>query len=106
MIDIEKFKAARMASGLSQSRLAKVAGVSQQLIGEIEAGRSRTTKSIYKISEALNIKAYELDDEIPAPEADWDTAVGELRLLTKEEQEFALKNLRDFIQLVKNRRQP
>lgn len=106
MIDIDKFKAARVAAGLSQSRLAKVAGVSQQLIGEIEAGRSRTTKSIYKIAEALNIKAYELDDEIPAPGPDWDNAVNELRELSPEEQEFALKNLRDFIQLVKNRRRP
>lgn len=91
---------------MSQARLAKAAGVSQQLIGEIEAGRSRTTKSIYKIAEALNLKAHELDNEIPAPAADWDQALNEVRLLTADEQEFALNNLRDFIRLIKNRRQP
>lgn len=104
MIDVEKFRAARARAGLSQAKLAKAAGVSQQLVGEIEAGRARSTKSIYKIAEALNIKAYELDSEIPAPGTEWDEVITELRELPQQDQEYALKNLREFISLIKNRR--
>ncbi len=104
MIDVEKFKAARAAAKLSQTKLAKAANVSQQLIGEIEAGRARTTKAIYKLAEAMQIKAYELDDEIPAPITNWDETVSELRELPIEDQEYALRTLRDFIELAKRRR--
>lgn len=104
MIDVEKFRAARAAAKLSQTKLAKAAGVSQQLITEIEAGRTRSTKSIYKLAKALNMKAHELDDDIPAPSAEWEETMNEVTELAPEDQEYALRNLREFINLVKNRR--
>ena len=104
MIDVEKFKSARKAAKVSQVKLAELVGVTQQAIGEIEAGRAKTSKSIYKIAKALNVKAYELDDSIPAPDPLWEEVVSEVRELDPADQEYALKNLREFIELAKRRR--
>jgi transcriptional regulator with XRE-family HTH domain len=68
MIDIERFVQLRGDKKLSQTGLAKAAGMSQQLIGEIEAGRVRSTKAIYKIANALGTTASLLDPDIPAVE--------------------------------------
>jgi len=48
-----RIKVAREALGLSQEELAKRVGVRQQTIQELEAGRSRTTRHIHKLAEAL-----------------------------------------------------
>lgn len=69
MINIDRFKSAREAAKFSQSSLAKRAGVSQQLIGEIERGAVLSTKSIHKIANALNVSANFLDPEIPATQS-------------------------------------
>jgi phage repressor protein C with HTH and peptisase S24 domain len=66
MIDVEKLKKARDSAKLSQKELAKKAGVSQQLIGEIERGAVLSSKSIYKIAIALGVGANHLDPAIPA----------------------------------------
>lgn len=65
MIDRQKFKKAREDSKLSQSQLAKRAGVSQQAIGEIERGAVLSSRSIHKIAKALNISANYLDPDVP-----------------------------------------
>lgn len=69
MIDIDRLKAIRGERQISQSGLAKAAGVSQQLIGEIERGAVRTTKHIYRIAKALNVPASDLDTSVPKPAA-------------------------------------
>lgn len=66
MIVIERFKSARKKAKLSQTALAKLAGVSQQAIAEIERNAVHTSKSIHKIAAALNVSANYLDPEIPA----------------------------------------
>lgn len=66
MINTDSFKAARKASGLSQSALASKIGAAQQLIGQLERGEVRSTKLIFKIAEALNVPANVLDPEIPS----------------------------------------
>lgn len=64
MIDRDAFKAARKAKDLSQSALAKQAGVSQQLIGQLERGEVLSTQKIYRIAKALGVPARHLDHEI------------------------------------------
>lgn len=66
MINIDSFKAARKASGLSQSALAKQVGVAQQLIGQLERGEVKSTTHIYKIAAILAVPAWSLDNEIPS----------------------------------------
>lgn len=66
MINIQRLKKARDDAGLTQAELAKRAGVSQQAIGEIERGAVRSTKSIYKIANALNVSVNYLDPAIPS----------------------------------------
>lgn len=65
MINIDRLKRAREEAGLSQTALARRAGVSQQAIGEIERGAVRSSKSIYKIAAALNVSPSVLDPDIP-----------------------------------------
>jgi phage repressor protein C with HTH and peptisase S24 domain len=73
MLDRQAFVAARKAKGFSQSHLARVAGVSQQLIGAIETGATRTTKYLPRIAVALEVEPGHLDSEwarVPAPARD------------------------------------
>lgn len=65
MINTDSFKAARLASGMSQTALAKRVGAAQQLIGQLERGEVRSTRLIYKIANALGVTANSLDPEIP-----------------------------------------
>lgn len=65
MIDIDSFKAARAASGLSQAALGKKVGGAQQLIGQLERGEVRSTKLIFKIAKVLGVPASNLDPDVP-----------------------------------------
>lgn len=103
MIDIKKFKSARAAADLSQGDVGKRAGVSQQLIGEIERGATRSTKAIYRIARAMNVKAYELDDELPRPLDEWEEAVYNARELDENTQRTILRNLQDYIDVASRR---
>jgi transcriptional regulator with XRE-family HTH domain len=57
----ENIKVRRSALSLTQSELAKSAGVSQQLIDALEKGKIRTTKFIPEIALALGCGVKELD---------------------------------------------
>ena len=50
MIDRDALISAREAKGLSQPGLAKLAGCSQQLIGALETGATKSTKFLPKIA--------------------------------------------------------
>jgi phage repressor protein C with HTH and peptisase S24 domain len=63
MIDPGALVKAREGKGLSQPALAKLAGCSQQLIGALEAGTTRTTKFLPKIARALEIDPGTLDSD-------------------------------------------
>ena len=67
MIQVAEFIRLRDASGHTQVSLAKVAGVSQQLVAEIETGRTRTSKAIYRFAAAMGVEAHMLDPAIPKP---------------------------------------
>lgn len=103
MIDIGKFKAARAIADMSQSDVGRRAGVSQQLIGEIERGAVLSTKAIYRIARAMNVKAYELDPEIPAPGDAWEEALYNARELEDDDQRVILRNLQDNIDIASRR---
>lgn len=57
----ESLKRLREAAGLSQPALAKKAGVSQQLISQLENGKNATTKHLPKIARALGVTIREID---------------------------------------------
>ena len=58
----DNLKRIREDRGLSQSGLAKLALVSQQLISRLEAGTDLTTKKLPEIARSLNVSVYELDE--------------------------------------------
>lgn len=57
----ENIKALRVREGLSQPELAKRAGVSQQLISQLENGKNTTTKKLPQIARALNASISDID---------------------------------------------
>jgi transcriptional regulator with XRE-family HTH domain len=57
----ENLKRLREREGLSQTGLAKKAGVSQQLISQLEREENVTTKKLPEIARALNATIQEID---------------------------------------------
>jgi transcriptional regulator with XRE-family HTH domain len=103
MINIELFVRLRAGKKLSQTGLAKAAGVSQQLIGEIEAGRVRSTKAIYKIAHILGTTASLLDPDIPVVESNWAKIQQELSELDPEIAAYLLERFANDIEFAKKR---
>ena len=58
----EQVAARRRGKGLSQAELAALAGVSQQLVSQIERGENDTTKHLPSIARALECTVADLDD--------------------------------------------
>ncbi len=58
----DNLKRIREDRKLSQSGLAKLAAVSQQLISRLESGVDLTTKRLPEIARALTVSAYEIDE--------------------------------------------
>ena len=58
----ENLKRIRESRGLSQAKLAKDSGVSQQLISQIENGKNTTTKELPKLAAALAVTVSDLDE--------------------------------------------
>jgi transcriptional regulator with XRE-family HTH domain len=101
MINIELFIRLRRDKELSQGALAKAVGVSQQLIGEIETGRTRSSKAIYKIAQALGTTASLLDPDIPASEGRFAKIQQELAELDEEHAAHLLDRLESDIEFAK-----
>lgn len=53
----------REGAGLSQAALARAAGISQNVIAELEAGTQLTTKKLPKIAQALGVDVADVDIE-------------------------------------------
>lgn len=67
--DLQKFgkrlKALRLDHSLTQLELAEILDMSPNFIGMIERGeRNTTVENVFKISRALNIKPYNLFEDI------------------------------------------
>lgn len=60
----DNIKRLREREGLSQLELAKKAGVSQQLISQLENGKNLTTKKLPQIVKALNATLEQLDETL------------------------------------------
>lgn len=60
----------RGKSGLSQAALAKVSGVSQQLISQIEKDKNTSTKYLPKLANALGVQVSDIDPEYSGPSTD------------------------------------
>lgn len=101
MIDRNKFIAARKKADLSQAELSKAAGVSQQLIGEIEMGRSKTSKAIYKLAAAMHVSAHEMDPDIPALDDELEEIMVQIKSLPPEQGELVRRTLRDTLRIAK-----
>lgn len=52
----------RKSKGLSQTALAKAAGISQQSISRLESGADLTSKYLPQIAKALGVSVYEIDE--------------------------------------------
>jgi transcriptional regulator with XRE-family HTH domain len=102
MINIELLVRLRGDKKLSQNALAKAIGASQQLIGEIETGRVRSTRAIYKIAHALGTTASLLDPEIPVVESRWSKIQQDLEELDPEDAAYLLERLASDIEFVKS----
>lgn len=63
----ENIKALRRNAGLSQPALAEKAGVSQQLISQLENGRNLSTKYLPQIARALGVSVAAIDPAYIAP---------------------------------------
>lgn len=85
----ENLKTLRKSKKLSQVQLAELAGVSQQLISQIERGVNQTTKELPVLAQALGVGVYEIDpaytpdaEGIPTitiPHVSWVSAGGLMR---------------------------
>lgn len=62
MITGDRIKLVRKEMGLSQGAIAKIAGVSQTTIADLERGRNDGSAKIAKIAKALNVNALWLSD--------------------------------------------
>ncbi|MDF4005290.1 helix-turn-helix domain-containing protein [Luteibacter sp. PPL552] len=61
----ERIKQARERAGLSQAALAQAAGIRQQTLSALEAGRASSTRSIVPLAEALGVSASWLERGTP-----------------------------------------
>lgn len=85
----ENLKMLRKAKRLSQVTLAEKAGVSQQLISQIERGENQTTRELPVLAQALGVGVYEIDPAytpdaegvptISVPYVSWVSAGGLMR---------------------------
>jgi transcriptional regulator with XRE-family HTH domain len=62
----ENLKRLRTEAGLSQTRLAKLAKVTQQLISQLESGTNSSTKNLPEIAAALGRQVWEIDPSYTA----------------------------------------
>ena len=58
----DNLKRLREERRLSQPRLAELAGVTQQLISQLERGENLTTRKLPQIARALGVQAHEIDE--------------------------------------------
>lgn len=103
-----RLKQSRSAAGLSQEALAKLANVSQSLIGNLESGNQKSTSKIAQIAAALNVDALWLatgkgkprptSSGVREPSASYDVLTPEeramletYRLLTREQRNEHLR---------------
>lgn len=67
----ENLRRIREDKGLSQVKLANLAGVSQQLVSQIELGKNTTTKELPELAKALQVGIAEIDENfIPTASTD------------------------------------
>jgi transcriptional regulator with XRE-family HTH domain len=87
MISVENFTKRRLELGLSESELAKRAGVSQSLIDQIEAGKNKTSKKIFQLAKAMKVPVSFLDPDIDIDEhiPSEQIATGQVRSTPAEE---------------------
>lgn len=65
----DNLKSLRSAKGWSQARLAKEAGVSQQLVSQLERGLYNSTKALPDLARALACSVHDIDEHY-APDQD------------------------------------
>jgi transcriptional regulator with XRE-family HTH domain len=91
---------ARKNKGLSQTALAKMAQVSQQLISRLESGVDQTTKMLPQIARVLGVHVYDLDPNF-TPELTLDITAAqeerELLALFRQVPDHAQKTVLDIL---------
>jgi transcriptional regulator with XRE-family HTH domain len=59
-VDVDKLKRLRVDRGLSQRRLAELAGVTQTTVWKIERGGGARAQTLKKLGDVLGVRASEL----------------------------------------------
>ena len=107
MVFAERLKHYRTLRGLSQTQLAKMTGIKQATISQIETGGNATSKHIFKLAEALSVPVYELDSTIPKPGSplpqDILDVVNELMGMPDEDRQDVLASLRTTLAIVRKK---
>lgn len=88
----EKLRQARLKKGYTQQALAKLAGIGNVYLGEIERGQKMPSLNIFiKLTEALDVSAdYILRDELPSgKEYICDEITQKLKKLTPKQRKTA-----------------
>lgn len=86
----------RTAAHLSQGKLAELAGVTQQLISQIESGKNATTKELPAIAHALHVSVAEIDEAFMPVEGGGELRTVEVETDTDSKVLLAYKFLGDF----------
>ena len=102
----QRIRSYRTSMGLSQEKLAELAGCHPTYIGQIERGeKNATVESIEKIASALNVSLSTLFEKIGGTAEDGGIPLRCYELLsakTKEEQEHLYRILLEMDQYKKN----
>ncbi len=79
-------KRLREAKGMSQNELAAAAGISQQLVSQIENGKNTTTKHMPAVARALDVSIDQIDPAYAtaAPDAELTELVSVFEKLDEE----------------------
>jgi transcriptional regulator with XRE-family HTH domain len=92
-------KRLREASGLTQHALAKKAGISQQLISRLEAGKNVKTIALASLSKALDVTADRIDEDFKCTISKHDEVIEIFSKLPASKQALAISMLRRMIQM-------
>lgn len=94
----ERLKASRKRLGLSQQEVAQRAGIKQTSYSELEQGRSKMTRSLLQLADALRVDPHWLATGIKANTYE-DQLIEEIRLMNEAQQRTML----EFIQASKKK---
>jgi transcriptional regulator with XRE-family HTH domain len=84
----DNLKRLRLKAGLSQPELARKAGVTQQLVSQIETGKNFTTRTLPQLATALGVTVDKIDPNYVAGALSQSKARAEIERIYRELEDF------------------